>query len=413
MGTKLTKAPKEKVYPLNLVKTQKNLEEREDIIKDLLANNITIEKLDRLAEIAETEDLSDIIQHIYDLNEKYILELSTVDGILKKLNDVKNSQRNKAFFSKIKKNFRNQQHPERKIILAEGDSWFNYPVILTDIIDRVCMENDFAVYSLAAGGDWLLNMLSARQYVEELSLLHPDIFLISGGGNDLVGSHRLAAIVEPHKCQEYEKNPWARRLIKNANTEFIPFNANSFYRGVEHLSKDFFSLLMFFRLQYYILIKNLLLPNEGRPSKFAGMKIITQGYDCAIPSSAIPVKFRNWYITFIRKFLGHGSWLKTPLLMRGILDTGIQRDILYAMIYLFNEMMIEVGRMINKKLEKRCVFHIDCRNTVQEHEWVDELHTVPRISIRIAEKFIQCINDGGVSATYDSVYVVNPLKSSS
>ena len=64
------------------------------------------------------------------------------------------------------------------------------------------MENNFAVWSLASGGDWLLNMLSARQYVEELSVLHPDVFLISGGGNDLVGSSRLAAVVEPGQCDE-------------------------------------------------------------------------------------------------------------------------------------------------------------------------------------------------------------------
>ena len=61
-------------------------------------------------------------------------------------------------------------------------------------------------------------MLTGREYVEELSLLHPDVFLISGGGNDLVGSKRLAAIVDPKgDSVEFGKNEWAEALVKGAN----------------------------------------------------------------------------------------------------------------------------------------------------------------------------------------------------
>ena len=42
--------------------------------------------------------------------------------------------------------FRDLKDKEKKIILAEGDSWFNYPIILTDIIDRIRMEKNFALY---------------------------------------------------------------------------------------------------------------------------------------------------------------------------------------------------------------------------------------------------------------------------
>ena len=54
------------------------------------------------------------------------------------------------------------------VILAEGDSWFNYPVLLSDVLDWVGMEPDMIVYSVAEGGDWFLNILSARKYVEHL-----------------------------------------------------------------------------------------------------------------------------------------------------------------------------------------------------------------------------------------------------
>ena len=38
-------------------------------------------------------------------------------------------------------------------LLAEGDSWFLYPILLKDIID--CLGPDYAIYSVAAAGDTL------------------------------------------------------------------------------------------------------------------------------------------------------------------------------------------------------------------------------------------------------------------
>ncbi|HSU26972.1 MAG TPA: hypothetical protein VLJ68_01215 [Chitinophagaceae bacterium] len=378
-------------------------------IEKLLNNRITIADLDALKGKINAEDLSNIIQRIYDLNEKYILKLSTIEGAIRKFDDIKNAKRNKHFTGKIMSGFRDASKKERKIILAEGDSWFNYPVILTDIIDWVSMEKNFAVYSLASGGDWLLNMLTARHYVEELSLLHPDVFLISGGGNDLVGSSRLAAIVEPGgKSNEYDFSPWAKKLIDRANTDFVEQDKDKLMSGLSFLSRDFFALLMFFRLQYYYLINGIL--NAGESKKFEGIKIITQGYDYPIPSykKNFGLKPWRWYVPFVRMFLGHGRWLKTPLQMRGIRHPGIQENILYAMIYLFNEMMVETGEQFNAQ-EKKSVFHIDCRGTVGKKGWTDELHALPVHFKKIADVFNGCIRED-LSPTYDHVFVVTPRK---
>jgi hypothetical protein len=370
---------------------------RKDLLIDkLLENNLSPQELLELAVIVTAEDLSIIIQRIYDLNEKYILTLSSVDGLLRTLDDLKNARRNQLFRKKIKNGFRQGGN---KVILAEGDSWFNYPIILTDIIDRISMEKNMAVWSLASGGDWLLNMLTARHYVEELSVLHPDVCLISGGGNDLVGSSRLAAVIEPRKCNEYQKNKWAQDLITKANTQYVSFNKPAFEEGVCYLSKDFFALLMFFHLQYYFLISHILMSD-----KFNGMQIITQGYDYPIPSyDKGNFSFTEWYVPFIRNFLGHGSWLKTPLQIRGILDTEVQQNILYAMIYLFNEMMIEIGELF-KRQGYNAVFHIDSRDSVTKDGWTDELHPKPIHFLHTGEVFVDCIN--GKQPTYGNVYVV-------
>jgi hypothetical protein len=382
---------------------------RSNLIDCLLANRISIDQLEDLREGITPEELSIIIQRIYDLNEKFILELSAVDGMLRRFNLIKNNNRNYEFSKKIRKGFRDLDDKKKKIILAEGDSWFNYPIILTDIIDRIRMESNFALYSLAAGGDWFLNMLSGREYVEELSILHPDVFLISGGGNDLVGSKRLAAIVDPRgNSNEFDESEWAKKLITDANQTSTPLDVEKFTTGLQYLSKDFFALLMFFHLQYYSLIDGIL-GKPDKPGKFSGLKIITQGYDYARPSHAkgFGPKLLNWYIPFVRLFLGHGSWLKEPLQLRGIPDEAeLHQKIVYSMIYLFNEMMIDIGRVFREKRNQPNVFHIDSRGSVGIDGWVDELHVKPKHAMKIGDVFIKCINETA-SPTYKNVYVVS------
>lgn len=376
-------------------------------IKCLLKNRISIQDLQQLRTGITADELSYIIQQIYDLNERYILELSTVDGVLRTLNQIKNKKRNRRFDRKIKNGFR-KPGSSGKVILAEGDSWFNYPILLTDMVDRIAMEKNFALHSLAAGGDWFLSMLSGRQYIEELSILHPDVFLISGGGNDLVGSRRLAAIIDPkgNGLQEYIDSPWAQDLMQKAERIKVPLDNQRFQNGCKYLSKDFFALLMFFHLQYSYLISGL--TRQG--SKFSGMKIVTQGYDYPIPSYGKNFGLNPllWYVPFIRMFLGHGIWLKTPLMMRGITDKVVQTDILYAMIYLFNEMMIQIGVDFNADHREPIVSHIDSRGFMKANGWTDELHPKSSRQILIGEVFVECIN--GARPCYGNVFVVNNRK---
>lgn len=387
-------------------------ERKQELIEKLLGNEILHDELIELRDKVNAEDLSTILQRIYDLNESYIYRLAAVETIVEKLNKFKNSQRNQVFFKKINRGFRklNNNSPNDSphiTVLAEGDSWFNYPIILTDIIDRIIMEKDLAVYSIASGGDWLLNMLTGRQYVEELSISHPEWFLISGGGNDLVGARRLATILQPDGGSiEFDKNKWTQYLIDDfAEKKEVPLRED-FYEGLPFLSKDFYALLMFFHLQYYFLFNGILKTEKDCVSKFEGIKIITQGYDYPIPShdKQFGINPLRWYIPFVRKFLGHGSWLKTPFQIRGINDK-MQQKVLYAMIYLFNEMMIELGDIFNKKHQMRRVFHIDSRDSVGQDGWTDELHPTPVHFIKTGRTFIDCIKQKKMP-TYGNVYVV-------
>src|SRR5687767_5777796 len=128
MVMQLSRSPKEVKAPSILSPVEKtDQEEKNNLIDNLLQNRITIKGLEELRKKVNADDLSNIIQRIYDLNEKYILNLSAVEGMLRRLNDIKNEKRNARFMKKIRAGFRDQKNPDRKIILAEGDSWFNYP----------------------------------------------------------------------------------------------------------------------------------------------------------------------------------------------------------------------------------------------------------------------------------------------
>ncbi|HVS95776.1 MAG TPA: hypothetical protein VHE54_04795 [Puia sp.] len=383
------------------------------LIERLLANRITMVELSELSLVVDAGDLAHIIRKIYDLNEKTILGLAALSAAMRLFDNRKNDRRNRRFIRKIRHGFRDGSNKERKVVLAEGDSWFNYPVILTDVVDALGMDSNIAVYSIAKGGDWLLNMLTGRQYVEELSVLVPDIFLISGGGNDIVGSSRLGAIVQKAAADpnpEYEASEFCRFLMTRARTDLYAFDKAKFERGIRFLAKDFFSLLMFFHLQYFFMMNGILNGGQTGKTKFPGIRILTQGYDFPIPSlnkGFGPNPFK-WYVPFVRLFLGHGSWLKIPLEKRGIYDPEDQKSILYAMIYLFNEMMINVGGSFNA--ETRRVFHIDSRNSVGDDGWTDELHALPKHFLDTGKVFAFCIHDeGGRHATYDHVYMVTQL----
>jgi len=73
-------------------------------------------------------------------------------------------------------------------------------------------NSKYCVLSLAAAGDWLSNMLKTREYITELSRIEPNIFLFSGGGNDLMGEN-LGTMIK-HKRRTHEKFPFFDKLLK-------------------------------------------------------------------------------------------------------------------------------------------------------------------------------------------------------
>jgi len=330
--------------------------------------------------------LIDVLRSLFKNND--IKNESQADeGLMGKLNRKNRESRNEYFKKKIRDGFRSKK--ERIVVLAEGDSWFQFPRVyvkdpVKDIIDWLIDDPKYAVKSLASGGDWLSNIFYSGEYIEELPKVSPDVFLISGGGNDLVGNNRLALMVRSVKLEgknNLKSGVFKELLMKRAKDEAI--DIAKYERGLSFVSKEFFKFLNIYFVQYFVFLYNI-----ANHEKYQNMMIITQGYDFAIPYN----KNRGNWVSFqrlVNEITDTGRWLFEPLNMKGITNKDDQAAVVYTLIYEFNEMMVQLANFNGLKN----LFHIDCRGFAEEKDWFDELHLKSSAFKEITNVFKFCITE--------------------
>ncbi len=114
---------------------------------------------------------ADLARRIFDQNA-IANESEAAKGLLGRFNRKEQKRRKARYLKKISRGFR--ADPENIVILAEGDSWFQYPRLfgllepVKDIVDWLIEDKLYAVYSLAYGGDWLSNIFYLGEYIEIL-----------------------------------------------------------------------------------------------------------------------------------------------------------------------------------------------------------------------------------------------------
>lgn len=357
---------------------------KDALLEKLLNKPLALTETDFTAllskELALTfDDIRKCVHRIYDVNENILVEESEADFSLNRRSQEK---RNKKFYAKFRK--KDFDRKTGKVIVAEGDSWFEFPFFIKDIIDHLNDHKHYAIYSLAYGGDWLTNIIYEGKYVEKLSVFSPDVFLVSGGGNDLVGSDRLGIMVNAKGgcVQQYESE---EAIQKRAHALYAGLpgrptedDVKHYFAAQDFVLPAFYSFIKIMKLQYCKMF-------EGIHKKFPQMKIITQAYDYPIPS---PTRYWNPLSIrfYVNRFLGSGRWLYTPLMIAGVTDRSVQRQILRYMIYEFNLMFAEIAT------SQENVFHIDCRGVAKSaKDWYDELHLKSGGYKKIAATYQQCI----------------------
>lgn len=202
------------------------------------------------------------------------------------------------------------------IVVDEGDSWYQYPVFLDDIIDQ--LSDPYAIKSLSAAGDTLGNMLAEGEYAAAIADEGADFFLFSAAGNDVVGGGNLSQFLNA-----YETGMEVADIVKRVAVN---------------------EMLQSVRDGYVRVVRTAL---AAKPD----VHVMFHGYDHALPRP-------------------NGRWLGTPME-----DLGIPRVLWPAVVAILIDDLNEVLKDIEAEFRGSAT-HIDCRGTVGSsvRSWYDELH---------------------------------------
>jgi hypothetical protein len=353
-------------------------------------------------------------------------------------------RRDKKYFCRVRKL---EKAPDQYIkVLAEGDSWYEFPIHVKDIVHHLIKKNKkFAVKSLGAGGDWMANMLFEREYLFYITTMRPSVFMVSGGGNDITGE-QLGALVDQHArilpFPKYNKNTpktddehidlvkhgkdeekyltefgfWVKHRLTAkegeplyAHTNFLTnplpealkkklnaLNDNEYdkalydkiMRGRKFVNFNYLSFLKLLEFQYMYMHKTI---EAEDPVYYDSLLILTQGYDYTIPSYK---RGRLFLPKILNMFLKNGRWLKAPLTVKGITEQYDQEAVMVAITFGYNELLVD----LSTRYKNMC--HVDARGIAQSvnpqnpsKSWFDELHLKSDVYAKVSHRFADCIRD--------------------
>lgn len=229
---------------------------------------------------------------------------------------------------------------ERKpVLVSEGDSWFQFPFLIEDVIDQ--LNTDFLIWSLDAAGDTCDNMVNRNpEYMQGLvkqKRNHVAGFLFSAAGNDVIGEDLLGQPVLGRLLKQHQPGKDAAWHVDNAQLATI----------LSTLSESYAKVIATIRLD----------------NDFKKLPIFIHGYDYAIPGGFPGDTRRPIYAK-------QDEWLGAPMKQKGITDTTLQRDIIRILIDALYDMLHRVAG----QSATTHVHVIDVRGTLAIGDWADEIH---------------------------------------
>lgn len=232
-------------------------------------------------------------------------------------------------FEVLKKKF-----PNKKVIIAEGDSWFLYPIRIKDTLDYIMEE--WPVKSMAWRGHALKHYTKPNDFLqavqEEAGKQKPFYVLLSGGGNLLIG-------------------PGLKRLLQQ--------DLKNAAHPKDYLTSSYKNQMNELKNIYQYLFSTL------SEVKFVE-KILVHGYD---------------YIQIEKENI-NGGWVNFIMEGAGIKDAIEKEKLIRYLIDEFNKGLASLAARYPK------VTYIDVRGCIGENEWYDEVHPDERGFRKIANKFL-------------------------
>lgn len=225
----------------------------------------------------------------------------------------------------------------QKRIVAEGDSWFNLPILvrppaIADLLER---NKRFRTKNIAYWGHTLQRILRDKEYMKVLAQEKPDFFLFSAGGNDL-----QLGLADGTYIQAYDSTR--------------PLD--------QYFTKEGEAALAQIEKGYTSLFTELL--------KFPMLKVICYGYD------------------YPRPLLKGGTYIGRFLKKKGIPDN-MMAPIAVAMIDKLNE---AIRAAVKQATQSTKISYLDCRRVTEPFTWYDDMHPDRDGFLALAGKFEEAMN---------------------
>ena len=231
------------------------------------------------------------------------------------------------------------QGVRKPVLVSEGDSWFQFPFLIDDVVDH--LNKDFLIWSLDAAGDTSDNMVNRepeyKAALDEQKANGVAGFLFSGAGNDVIG-------------EDLQGNPVLSALIKN-------FDAGKDAAGHVDMA-NLATVLSRLEGDYRKVVNTV----RSDPD-FRRLPIFIHGYDYALPGG-FPGDTRH------PVYAKQDEWLGGPLTEKGIVSLSLQRGIIRILIDALYDMLNRVAGVSNQSR----IYVVDVRGRLGENDWADEIH---------------------------------------
>ena len=250
-------------------------------------------------------------------------------------------------------------HQSAGVLIAEGDSWFDYPFhdVLSDLEDLYA----FDVESVAHHGDSVEEMAYSGGQLDDFSRrvektlrtgVKPRAILLSGGGNDVAGDEFAV-------------------LLNHARSSISGLNESVVDGIIQERVRDAYVTIL-------AAITQICKSQIG-----STVPIIIHGYDYPVPDG--------------RGFLGGfgplpGPWLEPGFRDKGYSDMNVRKGICKDLIDRFNEMLAKLAG----QPPFSHVRYLDLRETLStgpkfKADWANELHPTGEGFKKVTAKFAALI----------------------
>jgi hypothetical protein len=257
---------------------------------------------------------------------------------------------------------------EKTLLVAQGDSWFDYPPGL-DLIFWLKKSHGYRIENFAEAGDTLENMVYGtkfttsnwrrypcrmNQVAEVINRSRPKGILFSAGGNDLAGD---------------PLDDYYNHVDSGLPEERIGFMSYMFDE-------------VFFR-GYCEFIENVCAAAGTQPSAPDSPMIVGHSYANAIPDGRAVANFLGFHWI--------GPWLRPTFTRKGYDRLTSTIQLVASLIGRFVAMLEKVKNKYPKNFD-----YVDFRGLVSGNDWANELHLNNSAYEKCAKALAQKLNSHGI-----------------